>query len=186
MNRFEDELRIALRSEEPPAGFADRILERIAKENFQVSAPLPPRRVWQWRFPMVFATAAACLFFILATTVIWIRQQSNNTNQTAQTIVESNSNDILPTVETPDFTTEVKDKPKEIVRLSSPPVKRIMKSKKVSSIPQRTLRKFAVAKPDAVILAKNNELEMRERNKKDLIAVLFVVSDELKKIKVEF
>lgn len=187
MNRFEDELRIALRTEEPPTGFADRVLERIAKENFQVPASLPQRRFWHWRFPLVFtATAAACLFFILATTVMWIRQRPEITNQTAQTVVENNSTAVLPTVETPDFKSEVKDKPDEVARPSSPPVKRVIESKKVSIIPARPLRKATVAKSNFIIQAKNNEFKTRESNKKDLIAALFVVSNELKKIKAAF
>jgi hypothetical protein len=58
---LKDELRWALRREEPPAGFAERVLARAAA---QADAPT---RQW-WRFPrMRLASVAACaLLLVLA------------------------------------------------------------------------------------------------------------------------
>ena len=56
---LKDELRWAMRREEPPAGFAERVLARAAA---QADAPA---RQW-WRFPrMRLATLAACAVLVV-------------------------------------------------------------------------------------------------------------------------
>ncbi|HMD71208.1 MAG TPA: hypothetical protein VKF41_07685 [Bryobacteraceae bacterium] len=57
---LEEELRKALRREEPPAGFAERVLARAAAQAEE------PARRW-WRFPrMRLATLAACAVLLVA------------------------------------------------------------------------------------------------------------------------
>ena len=55
MNRFEDDLKRALRREQAPAGFAGRVLARQA-------APAPKARLW---FRLRWAAAAAALAVVL-------------------------------------------------------------------------------------------------------------------------
>lgn len=57
MTPFEDELRQALRREEPPAGFVERTLARAAREN------RPPRRAF--RLPYSVAAMAASLALVV-------------------------------------------------------------------------------------------------------------------------
>jgi hypothetical protein len=57
---LEDELRKALRREEPPAGFAERVLARAAAQAET------PARPW-WRFPRVrLVSVAACAVLLAA------------------------------------------------------------------------------------------------------------------------
>lgn len=70
MNRFEDELRKALRREEPPAGFSARVLARAASEPGPETAWARMReRMTSWFRAPVFARAAMagalCLLVVL-------------------------------------------------------------------------------------------------------------------------
>jgi negative regulator of sigma E activity len=66
MNRFEDELRNALRREDPPEGFEARVLARAAAEPRPQSAW---ERLWGWfRMPVVARAAMAgalCLLVVM-------------------------------------------------------------------------------------------------------------------------
>ena len=57
MSRLDDELRNALRREEPPLGFAGRVLARAES--------MPSRRRW-WAFPRMRWAAAAAAVVLLA------------------------------------------------------------------------------------------------------------------------
>lgn len=56
--RIEEGLRQALRRTEPPAGFAERVMERIARDGRAVVVPF-------WRRRMIQQAAAAVLLVIL-------------------------------------------------------------------------------------------------------------------------
>jgi hypothetical protein len=63
MNDLEKELGLALRREDPPEGFADRVLARVANEPRSEAAPVLPfarRRSW------VYAVAAAAAVLVFA------------------------------------------------------------------------------------------------------------------------
>lgn len=65
MNQFEDQLREALRREEPPADFTDRVMRRIQEESRPKVVRMPLRR---W-FPVA---AAACM---LLSAGVWRYEQ---------------------------------------------------------------------------------------------------------------
>ena len=82
MDRMEDELRKALRREPPPAGFAQRVIDRA-----RMGAPsVPARPSWQerlraWsRLPRLQLAAAAVLVVIVASGV---RYEQNRAEQEA-------------------------------------------------------------------------------------------------------
>ena len=69
---LENDLRRALRPEEPPPGFADRILARTA----QSLSPVQPRRWWQFRrLVLVPALATALAIALTVTAVGWQRYE---------------------------------------------------------------------------------------------------------------
>jgi hypothetical protein len=55
MNHLDEELRRALRREEPPAGFAERLLERLPAATPPVVVPMPARGRAKPRFALVAA-----------------------------------------------------------------------------------------------------------------------------------
>jgi len=58
-NEFEEQVREGLQREDPPAGFADRVMQRIAEDGAGKVIPMRARSVWrQW------AVAAALLVII--------------------------------------------------------------------------------------------------------------------------
>jgi hypothetical protein len=67
MNNLDEELRRALRREEPPAGFADRVLASLPPAPANV-AEFPARR----RLPSRFTLAAAAALAAVATGSIWL------------------------------------------------------------------------------------------------------------------
>lgn len=79
MDRMEEELRKALRREPPPAGFAQRIIDRARMEAQSVPAPLSWReRLRTWiRLPRLqMVAAAAALVVIVASGVRYEQYRS--------------------------------------------------------------------------------------------------------------
>ena len=73
MNRFEDELRNALRREEPPEGFAARVLARAAAEPERRSVWA---RIMDWfRMPMVARTVMAAGLCLMVVAGVQYEQQ---------------------------------------------------------------------------------------------------------------
>jgi uncharacterized protein HemX len=70
----EEDLRRALRREEPPAGFAERVLAR--------AVPAAPARRWWWQRPAQFIPVAAVLAALfLAVGIGWQRRQHEQAQQ---------------------------------------------------------------------------------------------------------
>jgi cytochrome c-type biogenesis protein CcmH/NrfG len=55
MNRFEEELRRALRDSQPPQGFAARVLARVSK---------PSRPSWRWLPRVAIVVVSACVLLV--------------------------------------------------------------------------------------------------------------------------
>ena len=74
---LEDELRKALRREEPPAGFAERVLARAAAQAET------PARPW-WRFPRVrLVSVAACAVLLVLADAGYRQWQGETAKQRA-------------------------------------------------------------------------------------------------------
>ncbi len=68
MSRLEDELRTALRREQPPAGFAQRVLARAAQ---------PRRSVWDWiRWPAFRWAVAGAMALIMVVALLQYRHRA--------------------------------------------------------------------------------------------------------------
>ena len=79
---LEKDLRRALQREEPPAGFAGRVIARAAR-----SLPLArPRRWWQFR-GFVLANALATGAAVLITGVAWQRHQQQRTLEAQRQLI---------------------------------------------------------------------------------------------------
>ena len=48
MNELDDELRRVLRREDPPAGFADRVMHRIGETRVDEHVPMAAQSAWRW------------------------------------------------------------------------------------------------------------------------------------------
>lgn len=66
MKELDDELRDLLRREEPPAGFAERVLRRAEEQSYPQAVARPVSRVAMWRRPLVGLAAAAALVAAVA------------------------------------------------------------------------------------------------------------------------
>ncbi|MDE3178104.1 MAG: hypothetical protein KGM47_00475 [Acidobacteriota bacterium] len=67
MNWLEDELRARLRREEPPRGFAERVLHRLEVSPSRLQAPARRRgRLLTGKRRLGWLVAAACLVFMIA------------------------------------------------------------------------------------------------------------------------
>lgn len=107
MRSLEDELRSALRREEPPAGFAGRVLARVHEREGRHAVSLSaPRRLWNLR-PLRWAVAAAVLCMVVfafvghrraqegktarSQTILALRIASKQFNGTLREVAETNS-----------------------------------------------------------------------------------------------
>ncbi len=66
MRELDDELRDLLRREEPPAGFAERVLRRAGEQSYPQEVVRPAPRLVVWRRPLVGLAAAAALVAAVA------------------------------------------------------------------------------------------------------------------------
>lgn len=83
MNRLEEELKKALRQVEPPTGFAERVLARVASAKEKKKA----RRLWvlEWMEASTWRWAAACvLCVVLATSGILYRGERQRKGEEAK------------------------------------------------------------------------------------------------------
>ena len=74
MNRFEDDLKRALRREQAPAGFAGRVLARQA-------APAPKARLW---FSLRWAAAAALAVALMTVFQYGVQQRQRDRGELAK------------------------------------------------------------------------------------------------------
>ncbi len=65
MNRLEDALREALRREEPPVGFAERVMERVQSRAQRAPRQGAVNRWWSFRQPFGLRWAAAFASLVL-------------------------------------------------------------------------------------------------------------------------
>lgn len=89
-DRLEEQLRQALRAEDPPAGFAQRVLERAAQQAQAASTPLAPTRSFWWQRLRLTASpwgaiglgggrawaAAVAAIVLLAAGIGWYQRQA--------------------------------------------------------------------------------------------------------------
>jgi hypothetical protein len=75
MTDMNDEIRRALRRMEPPAGFAERVLERAVNDNASATAARHDTTPGLLRGPMVRWAAAAALAIAVASGGVWYRAE---------------------------------------------------------------------------------------------------------------
>ena len=76
MSNIEDQLRAALRRQDPPPGLVDRVLERTRRERAERPKPaLPPRRLWRPVWSMAAIAAALTVVSFSVTTYQHTREE---------------------------------------------------------------------------------------------------------------